>query len=95
MNPYKIFLILLISGQVICSNRANGVEYQPWLGNPYEFEARFSLHYQGFGSVASGSHLERYSSDDIFLNFSLRNANPDPAVAFEFEVTQARTRNQH
>lgn len=72
----------------------NATEYQPWLGNFYEFERRFSLAYQGYDRLASDSHLKRYSSNDCFLNVSLCNSRPDPAMGLEFEVTQARTRRQ-
>ena len=79
----------------IFARKAEAVEYQPWLGNPYEFETRFSAYYQGYQTVSSGSYFEKYSSNDLFLNFSLRNANPDPPFGLEFEIMQAKTRKQH
>lgn len=71
----------------------SGTEYQPWLGNFYEFEVRSSAKYQGYKRLSSGSNLRKYSSNDVFLNLSLINARP-PALGGELEITQARTRKQ-
>lgn len=69
-------------------------EYQPWLGNIYEFEERATLRYQRYSKLASGRHFKKYSSNDVFLNFSLLNTLPDPLVSGEIEFSQAKTRKQ-
>lgn len=88
---FKILLaFLFISGYSV-----HATEYQPWLGNYYEFELLSNLKYQGSGWLASGSHLKKYTANNVFLNLSLSNAIPDPSCGIEFEVTEARTRIQH
>lgn len=86
----KFFTILFLLG--IC--RGSATEYQPWLGNFYEFEFRSSLIYQDYTWLSSDSNLRKYTSNDIFLNLSLSNAHPDFTASAEFEITQARTRKQ-
>lgn len=87
---WKLFTIL----SLFCFCQGSATEYTPWLGNFYEFELRSSFYYQGYAWLASGSHHTKYSSNDVFLNLSLSNARPNPAVGAEFEVTEARTRRQ-
>ena len=72
---------------------ASATEFQPWLGNIYEFEFRSSLIYQGYSKITSQSHLENYSSSDVFLHASLSNALPS-FFGGEIEIVQARTRRQ-
>lgn len=79
-------LCLLATGQGIAT------QTEPWLGNVYEFEFRPSLMYQGYRSLSSSAHDQRYSSDDFFLNASLCNALP--SIGLELEVLGARTRRQ-
>lgn len=67
-------------------------EYQPWLGNSYEFEFRTSLIYESYSKLAVDSHLKPYSSDNVFLNASLSNATPDFGV--ELEAVEVSTRQQ-
>ena len=86
----KFFVFFLFCH--VCQGVAT--EYQPWLGNFYEFELRSQFTYQGFNWLASGSKHKKYSSSDLFLNLSLGNALPDPTIGFEFEVTEAKTRRQ-
>jgi hypothetical protein len=88
LKTWKFFAIIFLLG--ICQIRAT--DYQPWLGNIYEFELRGSLLYQGYAWLSSGPHLKKYSSNDVFLNASLSNAIPD--FGLEIEATQARTRRQ-
>lgn len=88
---WKLLSILFF----LYSFQANSTEYQPWLGNYYEFEFRSSVDYQGSGWLTSGSHLKKYTANNIFLNLSFCNAIPDPSLGIEFEVTEARTRVQH
>jgi hypothetical protein len=85
---WKFFALIFLLK--ICQGIAT--EYKPWLGNLYEFESRSSLRYQRFHWFSSGSHLQKFSSNDFFLNVSLSNARPDFGV--EFEVLQASTRRQ-
>lgn len=86
-------ILFIFSFMSIYSGHAT--EYQPWLGNYYEFELRSNLKYQGSGWLSSGSHLKKYTANNIFLNLSLCNAIPDPSCGVEFEVTEVRTRIQH
>ncbi len=85
----RFYILLFLLG--LCPGTAT--EYQPWLGNPYEFELRSSLLYQGYTWLSSGSHLKKYTSNDFFLNASLSNALPS-GLGFEIEATQASTRRQ-
>lgn len=73
----------------------SATEYQPWLGNAYEFEARGETLYQGFATLASDGDHKKYLCNDFFLNFSLINSIPDPSFGIELEVTGALTRKQH
>ena len=82
---FALFLFLRI-GQGLTT------EYQPWLGNIYEFEFRSSLIYQGYGCLSSGHHLKKYSSDDVFLNVSVSNTFQD--FALEIEAAEAWTRRE-
>lgn len=91
ISIYCKFLIFLF---VLGMCQGNATEYEPWLGNFYEFELRSSGVYQGYAEISSGSHLKKYSSSDIFLNLSLSIARPDPDGSLEFEITEARTRRQ-
>lgn len=86
-SHFFIFLFLFSFSEAIAT------EYQPWLGNFYEFELRSSAKYQGYAWL-SADHLKKYSSNDVFLNLSLINARPDPAMSGELELTQAKTRRQ-
>jgi hypothetical protein len=90
MKIWKLFTFLYL----FCSCQGSATEYGPWLGNFYEFELRSSLKYQGYAWLASDLHHTKYPSNDFFLNLSLSNAIPDPAISGEFEVTGARTRRQ-
>lgn len=92
MKNIRFFLFLFL----FCLIFSNGIatEYQPWLGNFYEFELRSSLKYQSYKRLSSGSHTKKYLSNDFFLNLSLSNALPDPAVSGEIEFTQANTKKQ-
>ena len=72
--------------------QGEATQTKPWLGNPYEFEFRPSLHYQHYSRLSSGSHAKKYSSDDAFLNLSLSNALP--SLGLEMEALGARTRRQ-
>ena len=72
----------------------SATECLPWLGNYYEFEFRSNLRYQTYAWVDTGSRHDKYLSNDIFLNLSLTNALPDPAIGAEFEVVGAKTRKQ-
>jgi len=92
LRPIDWRLFFLLFQLYMC--RATATEYQPWLGNLYEFELRSSLIYQGYHRLSSGSHLKAYSSNDVFLNVSLCNSRPDPAIGLEIEAREARTRKQ-
>jgi hypothetical protein len=87
---WKCFIFLFLLD--VCQGSAT--EYQPWLGNFYEFELRSDAMYQGYAWLSSGSHLKKYLSNDVFLDFSLSIARPDPDVSLEFEIIEARTRRQ-
>lgn len=87
----KFKLLVLFFLVSIC--QASATEYQPWLGNVYEFELRSSLMYQDYTWLSTGSHLKKYSSNDVFLNASLGGALPS-GFGLEAEITQARTRHQ-
>lgn len=86
---YRNLIFFLLA---ICPGVAT--EYQPWLGNFYEFELRSSLLYQKYHWISSESHLKKHFSNDFFLNASLSNAIPDPDIGGELELTQAGTRQQ-
>jgi hypothetical protein len=91
MSPLKIwrhltFIFLLGFCQ------ARGTEYQPWLGNIYEFELRTALMYQDYHWLSSATHLKKFSSNDLFLKASLSNAFP--TFGLEVEATGALTRRQ-
>ena len=90
MPSWKVFIALFL----LSLYQGYATEYQPWLGNFYEFELRTSGQYQGYTWLSSDSHLKKYYSNDVFLNVSLSNARPDPAIGTEVEITQARTRRQ-
>lgn len=91
--PRSIWLLFTILALFyFCQGSAT--EYEPWLGNFYEFELRSSLKYQGYAWLASGLHHTKYTSNDVFLNLNLSNAIPDPSMSGEFEVIEARTRRQ-
>lgn len=90
-NVFGRFLTLL---SLFCFCEGYSTEYQPWLGNFYEFELRSSLKYQGYAWLATGSHHQKYTSNDVFLNLSLSNSLPDPDIGGELEITEARTRKQ-
>lgn len=81
-----VLISLLFIGYV------ESTQTEPWLGNAYEFEFRPSLTYQGYRSLASSAHQQKYSSDDFFLNASLSNSAPSMGV--ELEALGARTRRQ-
>lgn len=68
------------------------VNYQPWLGNVYEFEWQNDLIYQNFSKVASNSQLKKYSSNDFFLSSRLSNSKDN--YSLEGGFTLARTRKQ-
>lgn len=72
----------------------NAIDYKPWLGNFYEFELYSTLNYQSYSWLSTGSHHINYPSNDIFLNLTINNSIPDPAIGIEFEATQAKTRKQ-
>ena len=69
-------------------------EYQPWLGNWYEFECRSSLLYQEYPKLSTGDGTIKRDEQDLFLNVSLANARPDPDMGFELEFRQAGTWKQ-
>lgn len=77
MRRYLIIIFLLSFISVFAT------EYQPWLGNIYEFEIQPSLTYQHFSKLSSGSHSIKYRSDDIFLNGSVRNSFDSFGVELE------------
>lgn len=89
LRLYCKFFISIFFFSIACG----ATEYQPWLGNFYEFELRTSAKYQGYKWLSEG-HLKKYSSNDVFLNLSLINARPDPDISGEIEFTQAKTRKQ-
>lgn len=93
---FLIFIFLLFSVFLLAPRVMEATEYQPWLGNLYEFELRSSFRYQGYSKLASGPRSVNYSSDDLFLNLSLSNAKSEPAsgLGLELELTQAKTRKQ-
>ncbi len=72
----------------------HATEYQPWLGNFYEFELRSDCRYQHYNHVSAGSHLRKLHGDSVFLNLSLSNSLPDPDYGVELEITEACTRKQ-
>lgn len=86
----KCFLFLLF---LTFLQRGEATEYQPWVGNYLEFEWRNSLLYQGYSYVSTGSHLEKYSTGDLFFHTSLSNALK-PELSIEIEAVAARTRHQ-
>lgn len=67
-------------------------QYQPWFGNPYEFEVRGSLLNQNYSRLSSNSRSIKYSTGDFFLNGSLSNALPTLGV--ELEAMGAWTKKQ-
>lgn len=75
-------------------NRSAATEYQPWLGNFYEFELRSSFLYQEYSKISCGGHHRKYPSHDVFLNMSLSHFRPDPAIGLEIELIEARTERQ-
>lgn len=83
-----LFVIIAFMG----ISRAQATETKPWLGNVFEFEFRPSIIYQGYTHLSTGSHEERYTSNDLFLNASLSNALP--SFGLELEVLGAWTHRQ-
>ena len=69
------------------------IEYQPWVGDQYEFEWRNSLLNRSYSKVAEGSDLINRSSDDVFFKSSLSNALK-PNFSLELEAEVAYTREQ-
>lgn len=86
----KILTILFILK--ICLGHATN--YQPWLGNFYEFELRSSCLYQSYLWSSVDRHSKDCHANNVFLNIGLSNAYPDPTIGFELELTQACTRKQ-
>ena len=84
--------ITLILVTMLLADQTSATEKKPWLGNVYEFEFRPSLLYQGYSHLSSGSHSERYSSNDVFLDLSLSNSFPE--IGLEAELVGAKTRHQ-
>lgn len=66
-----------------------GTEYQPWIGNYYEFEWRNDLLYQSYNKINS----KHFGSNDLFLHASLSNAIGEN-YSVELETTAARTHRQ-
>lgn len=85
---FSLLFLLLIAAQ------GSATEYQPWLGNIYEFEFRPSFTYQGYSHIVSNSTLKHYSSNDQFLHLSLCNALSN-GFGGEIELIQANTLRQH
>lgn len=91
MGNFRIGLLALLWPVFACWGEALT---SPWLGLPFEFESRLSGLYQTFHTVATGSHSEVYSSNDFFLNYSLKNSLPTPTLSVAFDATLAVTRKQ-
>lgn len=89
LNFLKIFLLFFLLAVL----QAEATNFQPWLGNIYEFELRPSVMYQNYSHLSSGSHSNKYSSNDFFLNGSVANALETWGV--ELEATGAWTRKQN
>ncbi|MDP1880844.1 MAG: hypothetical protein Q8K60_07880 [Parachlamydiaceae bacterium] len=88
LKKWLLFGLLLMSA----FTRVNATEYQPWVGNIYEFEWRNSLIYQQYSQVSSGSHLKRKSGHDTFFNVSVLNTISE--FSPEIEVLGANTHRQ-
>lgn len=89
---------LLILASILVWAQAAGTEYQPWLGNLFEFEWRDSLFYQNYSAISSGTKTERDSANDLFLNESLAFAFTDFELkgryGVELELRAANTHRQ-
>jgi hypothetical protein len=68
-------------------------EFQPWVGNYFEFEWRNTLLYQTYPVINSNSQRVKYSSSDFFFTTSLSNALK-PEFSIELEAALAYTRHQ-
>ncbi len=68
-------------------------QYQSWLGNYLEFEARLEGEYQHFANLAIETNKKKYRSDNFFLNLSLSNAVAYN-FALELELASAHTKFQ-
>lgn len=90
LSPIKAILFFVL----FCFSQGNAAELKPWLGNFYEFELRSDITYRHYHFLAENEHLKKSVSNDVFLNLSLCNAIPDPRIGIEFEITEARTREQ-
>lgn len=90
-RQWPIFFLLLFQLLPHCGE---ATEYQPWLGNFYEFEWRSSLRFQEYAWLSTDARLKKYRSHDVFLNASLSNALPDPEIGAEIEIVQGGTKKQ-
>lgn len=73
-------------------NTIEATEYQPWLGEPFQFEWRNSIFYQDYNHVVSGAYNFHHCSHDYFATTSISNSLP--GIGLELEVTAASTRMQ-
>lgn len=87
-------IVLAASLLLFLVSKGEAVETQPWLGNVYEFEFRSDIRYQQYGRLSTGNGLKKQRANDVFINFSLSNALPDPPIGLELEITEAFTRKQ-
>lgn len=92
-NNKRLRLIAVLLFFCVAKGEAIELQYQPWLGPYLEFEFRSSLLLQHYQDVASTSKLRHYSSNDLFLDFSLNNSI-DPRFSLGVEATLAKTREQ-
>jgi hypothetical protein len=77
----------------IASGALPAIQYEPWIGDQFEFEWRNAPVYQSYPSVAVGSRLVDRSSDDLFFQTSVSNAVA-PYFSVDAEFVAAYTREQ-
>lgn len=87
--------VLFCCFQLLCG-LGLATDYQPWLGNAFEFESRASFYYEHFSCLhgsRSGSRSISYPSRNGFATLSLANAFP-PGFGIECAVQEAWTHAQ-
>lgn len=87
-KPYLLFYLV-----VVCQCfQISATEYQPWLGNLYEFESQTTLNYQGYRRVSIGTQSKNYKAENTFIQASFVANFLDGAL--ELEAIEANTKRQ-
>jgi hypothetical protein len=89
MNKFCAFIFF----SFLFVSDVNATQYEPWLGNEYEFELRASVIQEHYNYLAIDSKLKRYCANNGFLHAGVANSFAN--WRYEAELLQAITRKQH